>query len=122
MKQRLQKCAESMADRPRADDLERMYATFPALHRLNWSAPDVSSGLDLQLWRLYHALHCKHGCGPMRISDTCYFRILEFFLRTGLQPPFDDGEWEPRSSTYIRGPFSEAQRWMPAGFLEMARQ
>ena len=90
-----------VTDRPRADDLEGMYATFPALHRVDWSAPDVSSGLDVRLWRRYHALHCKHGCEPARISDACYFRILEFFLRTGLQPPFDGVEWEPRSSSYV---------------------
>ena len=88
-------------NRPRADDLERMYATFPARRSVDWSAPDVSSGLDLPLWRRYHALHCKHGCTAVLISDRCYFRFLEFFLRTGLQPPFDGTDWEPRSSTYV---------------------
>ena len=82
-------------DRPRADELERMYASFPNLRQIDWSAPDVRSGLDMPLWRKYHAMHCTHGCSAHVISRTCYFRFLEFFLRTGLQPPFDNTEWEP---------------------------
>ena len=88
-------------DRPRADELERMYASFPNPGHIDWSAPDVCSGLDMPLWRRYHAMHCTHGCSAHVISRTCYFRILEFFLRTGLQPPFDNTEWEPVSQTYV---------------------
>ena len=72
--------------RPRADDLERMYATFPYPDQIDWSAPDVSFGLDMTIWRRYHSFHCSNGCTRFIVQPKCYFIYMEFFLHTGFEP------------------------------------
>ena len=38
-------------DRPRADDIEAMVASYPAWHSIDWDEPSVTSGLDIGLWQ-----------------------------------------------------------------------
>lgn len=69
-------------DCPRADDIESMIQSFPALDTVDWDAPAVASGLDTGLWRAWHARHC-HVCSPLITADSCYFKLVYHFLRTG---------------------------------------
>ena len=73
-------------DRPRADDLERLAAAYPALDQIDWDADPVESGINVDLWRAWHARHCDK-CTPTQVHKDCYFRLIEHFLRTGLEPP-----------------------------------
>ena len=78
--------------RPRADDLEGMYAAFPGWDDVDWDATHVTSGLDLKFWKEGHARHCRHGCTAETLHDDCYFRLLYHFLDTGFEPPLLPGE------------------------------
>ena len=78
--------------RPRADDLEAMYAAFPGWDDVDWDAQHVHSGLDLPFWRSCHVRHCKHGCTEKHLNILCYFRLLYHFLDTGFEPPLLPGE------------------------------
>ena len=80
----------SMDSRPRADDIEGMVAAFPGLDRVNWDAPDVQSGLDVGLWKSWHARHCTK-CTEFEIDDACYFKLVHHFLRTGFEPSIEPG-------------------------------
>ena len=73
-------------DRPRADELERLVAAYPAWDQIDWDAEPVKSGINCDLWRAWHARHCKK-CTPTKVDDGCYFKLIDHFLRTGLQPP-----------------------------------
>ena len=75
-------------DRPRADELERMVASFPGLDRIDWNAETVKSGINHELWKAWHARHCS-ACTPTAIHDDCYFKFIYHFLRTGFNPPED---------------------------------
>ena len=78
-------------DRPRADELEKMIATFPGYDDVNWDAPAVTSGLDIGLWRAMHARHCTNHCSELAVDDNCYFKLVEHFLRTGFEPAVEPG-------------------------------
>ena len=69
--------------RPRADELEKLVAAYPAWDQIDWDADPVESGLNCDLWR---TRHCKK-CSPTHVHDACYFELIDHFLRTGLQPP-----------------------------------
>ena len=73
-------------DRPRADELEKLVAAYPAMEKIDWDAEDVESGINCDLWRAWHSRHCDK-CTPTRVHDDCYFKLIDHFLRTGLQPP-----------------------------------
>ena len=85
-------------DRPRADDLEGMYATFPYPGSIDWSAPDVEFGLNIPMWRVYHQMHCRRNCTRHITDPQCYFSYLEFFLRTGFQSPDEPSKHRPPDS------------------------
>ena len=76
------------SDRPRADELERMVAAYPALSKVDWDAEPVKSDMNCALWLAYHARHCKK-CTPTAVHQGCYFRLIYHFLRTGFEPPED---------------------------------
>lgn len=76
----------ALDERPRADDLERMVATFPGgLDAVDWSAPAVGSGLDVDLWKAMHSRHCAK-CTASTVHDDCYFKLVAHFIRTGFEP------------------------------------
>ena len=77
-------------DKPRADDIERMVATFPGLDKVDWSASSVPSGLDVGLWHAWHARHCDK-CTELEIDKECYFRLVHHFLRSGFEPTEKEG-------------------------------
>ena len=77
-----------MDGRPRADELEKMVASFPGLDKIDWDAPSVESGINCELWRTWHARHCT-ACTPTKIHEDCYFKVIYHFLRTGFDPPED---------------------------------
>ena len=86
---RKEKAFEKMCgcdDRPHADDLERLAAAYPALDQIDWNADPVESGINVDLWRAWHARHCDK-CTPTQVHKDCYFRSIEHFLQTGLEPP-----------------------------------
>ena len=62
-------------DRPRADNLENMVASFPGLDKIDWNAKTVKSGINCGLWKSYHARHCDK-CTPIKIHDQCYFKVI----------------------------------------------
>ena len=72
--------------RPRADDLEGMYAAMPGKAQIDFSAPAMASPQNLPLWRRMHAMHCGK-CSASGPHDDCYFRYLHHFLRAGFEPP-----------------------------------
>ena len=72
-------------DKPRADEIEKMIASFPGLDKVDWSAPPVPSGLDVGLWKAWHARHCD-ACTELEIDPECYFRLVHHFLRSGFEP------------------------------------
>ena len=72
-------------DRPRADEIEKMVASFPGIDRVDWDAAPVPSGLDVGLWQAWHARHCD-ACTELEIDRDCYFRLVHHFLRTGFEP------------------------------------
>ena len=76
-------------DRPRADDIEGMVAAYPA--SIDWGAAPVSSGINVHLWKSWHARHCD-SCTPTVIDDSCYFRVLHHFLDTGFDPPWGSAD------------------------------
>lgn len=76
--------------RPRADDIEAMVATYPALASVDWDEPAVASGLDVGLWQAWHARHCD-VCTELDINDECYFKLVHHFLRAGFTPPAQEG-------------------------------
>ena len=67
-----------------------MIRCFPALDSVDWDAPPVASGLDTGLWRAWHARHYS-SCSPLAIADSCYFKLVFHFLRTGFNPPVVPG-------------------------------
>jgi hypothetical protein len=73
-------------DTPRCDDLEEMVASMPGSGDVNWDAPPVQSGLDVDLWQALHAEHCQHGCSATAAHPDCYFRTIAHFMRTGFEP------------------------------------
>lgn len=75
-------------DRPRADELEKMVAAFPGLDQIDWDAAPVDSGINCELWKVWHARHCSK-CSPTTIHEDCYFKVIYHFLRTGFNPPED---------------------------------
>ena len=77
-------------DCPRADDIEAMVASFPAWESIDWEAPAVTSGLDVGLWQAWHARHCAK-CSELAVHDSCYFKLVLHFLRTGFEPPTPAG-------------------------------
>ena len=77
-------------DRPRADELERLAAEYPALSQVDWDAKPVKSDINCALWLAYHARHCSK-CTPTAVHKDCYFRLIYHFLRTGFEPPEDSG-------------------------------
>ena len=85
-------------DRPRADELERMVASFPGLDKIDWDAETVESGINCDLWKAWHARHCA-ACTPTTIHDDCYFKFIHHFLRTGFNPPEDPAHQEEQSDT-----------------------
>ena len=93
-------------DRPRADELEKMVASFPGLDKIDWKAKPVKSGINCPLWKAYHARHCKR-CTPIKIHDECYFRVIYHFLRTGFDPPEDDDDQAPHDA-----PRAYVDKWM----------
>lgn len=77
-------------DKPRADDIEGMVKAFLDMTDVDWDAKPVDSGLDIPLWRQFHALHCKK-CTSEKVDESCYFRLLFHFLRSGFEPSVKDG-------------------------------
>ena len=77
-------------DRPRADELERMVQAFPGLDKVDWGAEPVESGLNVDLWKAWHARHCE-TCGELQVDDTCYFKLIHHFLRSGFEPTVREG-------------------------------
>lgn len=71
-------------DRPRADDIERMVASFPG--DVDWSAPPVQSGIAVPAWLDEHARHCD-TCLPALLDSACYFRHVHHWLGSGFDPP-----------------------------------
>lgn len=76
-------------NRPRADELERLVAAYPGV--VDWEAEPVQSGMNCDLWRAWHARHCEK-CTATIVHRTCYFRLIDHFLRSGLQPPEDPAQ------------------------------
>ena len=93
-------------DRPRADNLEEMVATFPGLHKIDWKAKSVKSGINCGVWKAYHARHCDR-CTPITIHDECYFKVIHHFLRTGFDPPEDDEDHQEQDA-----PRAYVNKWM----------
>ena len=87
-------------DRPRADELEKMVASFPGLDAIDWNAESVESGINCELWKAWHARHCA-ACTPTVIHDDCYFKVIHHFLRTGFDPP-EDPEYQEEQHTAPR--------------------
>ena len=83
--------------RPRADELERMVASFPGLDEIDWDAEPVQSGINCALWKAWHARHCS-ACTPTAIHKDCYFRVIYHFLRTGFDPPEDPSQEQEQQS------------------------
>ena len=77
-------------EKPRADDIEGMVANFPGLDKVDWSAESVPSGLDVGLWKAWHARHCDR-CTELEIDDECYFRLVHHFIRSGFEPTVCEG-------------------------------
>ena len=75
---------------PRADDIEGMIASFPGIEDVDWDAPYVQSGLDVGLWKAWHARHCER-CTELDIHDKCYFKLVHHFIRTGFEPSVEPG-------------------------------
>ena len=73
-------------NRPRADELERLVAEYPALSQVDWDAEPVKSDINCELWLAYHARHCSL-CSPTKVHQDCYFKLIYHFLRTGFEPP-----------------------------------
>ena len=86
--------------RPRADDLELMWANFPYPEQIDWAAPDVRFNLNMATWRLYHSYHCTNGCTRFVVQPNCYFIYIEFFLRTGFEPTDEPSAQQPTNSLY----------------------
>jgi hypothetical protein len=61
-------------------------ASMPGSGDVNWDAPPVQSGLDVDLWQALHAEHCQHGCSATAAHPDCYFRTIAHFMRTGFEP------------------------------------
>ena len=78
-------------DKPRADDIEGMVKAFLEMTEVDWDAESVASGLNIPLWRFLHAMHCKK-CTKYRVDDSCYFRLVFHFLRSGFEPSVMDGK------------------------------
>ena len=38
-------------DRPRADELEKLVAAYPAFEKIDWEAEPAKSGINCDLWR-----------------------------------------------------------------------
>ena len=93
-------------DRPRADELEKMVASFPGLDKIDWDAKPVKSGINCPLWKAYHARHCSK-CTPVKIHDSCYFKVIYHFLKTGFDPPEDEDEHEAQDA-----PRAYVDKWM----------
>ena len=75
---------------PLANDPEAMIRAYPALDQLDYNEKAVSSGLNLSLWRRWHAKHCQK-CSPEKVHDKCYFKPLFHFLRSGFELPAKRG-------------------------------
>ena len=73
-------------DRPRADELEKLVSQYPNLHKVDWDAEPVDSGINCDLWRAWHARHYSK-CSPTQVHDDCYLKLIYHFLRTGFEPP-----------------------------------
>ena len=70
--------------RPRADEIERMVATFPA--PIDWAAPAVKSDISASAWLEEHSLHCA-SCSASSLDTSCYFRHVSHWLTAGFDPP-----------------------------------
>ena len=46
----------------------------------------MKSGINWGLWRAWHARHCSK-CSPTSVDGTCYFKLIDHFLRTDFDPP-----------------------------------
>ena len=88
-------------DRPRADELEKMVASFPGLDAIDWEADTVKSGINCELWKAWHARHCA-ACTPTTIHDGCYFKVIHHFLRTGFNAPEDPSQQAEMQQTSPR--------------------
>ena len=86
--------------RPRADDLELMWVTFPYPEQIDWAAPDIDFNLDMPTWRLHHSYHCTNCCTRFIIQPNCYFLYIEFFLRTGFEPTDEASAQQPTNSLH----------------------
>ena len=62
-------------DRPRADELEKLVASFPTLHTVDWDAPPVDFGINCDLWKVYHARHCTKCTPSGRYTPRLLLRI-----------------------------------------------
>ena len=54
--------------RPRADELERLVAAYQAWDKIDWEAEPVESGINVDLWKAWHARHCDK-CTPTKVHD-----------------------------------------------------
>ena len=59
------------SDKPKANDPEAMMNAFPGLDRIDWDALPVPSGINADLWKSYHARHCKK-CSEHAVHRDCY--------------------------------------------------
>ena len=91
-------------EKPRADDPEAMINAFPGKEDIDWEADPVRSGLNISLWRFWHARHCDK-CTEEHVHDQCYFKTLLHFLRCGLEAPFQEGcrpcDVQPSKMAYV---------------------
>ena len=78
------------SEKPLANDPDAMMRAYPALQQINYQASPVHSGINVSLWKFWHARHCKR-CKQDKIHDDCYFKPLCHFLRTGFELPVRRG-------------------------------
>ena len=90
--------------KPRANDPEAMMRAYPGIHDIDYSAKPVTSGLNVSLWKFWHARHCVR-CTQTEVHKDCYFKPLLHFLNTGFEPPvrrgFDLYTAQPSRVAYV---------------------
>ena len=78
-------------EKPRADELEKMMASFPGLHELRYDTPPPCpfNEINHRLWLQLHSLHCTNSppCSISKPAESCYFRPLLFMLTYGYHAP-----------------------------------
>ena len=79
-----------VSDKPQANDPEAMMNSYPDLDGIDYSAPEVESGINGSLWKFWHARHCTR-CTQSQVHDKCYFKPLLHFLTTGFELPVQPG-------------------------------